>query len=40
MYIAHSSLKDIDPMLFTNIRVTRASDIPLVEKILKGARRR
>lgn len=40
MYIAHSSLKDIDPMLFTNIRVTRASDIPFVEKILKGARRR
>lgn len=40
MYITHSSLKDIDPMLFTNIRVTRASDIPFVEKILKGARRR
>jgi len=40
MYIAHSSLKDIDPMLFTNIRVTRASDIPFVEKILKGVRRR
>ena len=40
MYIAYSSLKDIDPMLFTNIRVTRASDIPFVEKILKGSRRR
>ncbi|MBO3808592.1 MAG: hypothetical protein FGF50_03250 [Candidatus Brockarchaeota archaeon] len=39
MYIAHSGLKDIDPMLFTNIRVTRASDIPFIEKLLKGAKR-
>jgi molybdopterin-guanine dinucleotide biosynthesis protein A len=39
MYIAHSGLKDIDPLLLTNIRVTRASDIPFIEKLLKGVRR-
>jgi molybdopterin-guanine dinucleotide biosynthesis protein A len=40
MYIAHSSLKDLDPMLFTNIRITRASEIPFIEKTLKGMRRK
>jgi len=40
MYIAHSSLKDLDPMLFTNIRVTRASDVLIVEKILRRVGRR
>ncbi|MEM2929671.1 MAG: hypothetical protein QW797_02280 [Thermoproteota archaeon] len=40
MYIAYSSLKDIDPMLFTSIRVIRASDVLVVEKILRRVGRR
>ncbi|MCS7138771.1 MAG: hypothetical protein NZ873_01785 [Crenarchaeota archaeon] len=34
MYIAHSTMKDLDPMLLSSVRITRASDIQLVEKIL------
>jgi molybdopterin-guanine dinucleotide biosynthesis protein A len=40
MYISHSTLKDLDPMLFSSIRVTRASEIPVIEKLIRGARRR
>lgn len=40
MYIAHSTIKDLDPMLFSNIRVTRATDIPLIEKFIKRSGRR
>lgn len=35
MYIAYSGLKELDPMLFTTVRVTRASDIQFLEKILR-----
>ncbi|MEM3712633.1 MAG: hypothetical protein QXR97_03745 [Thermoproteota archaeon] len=34
MYLAYSTMKDLDPMLLSSIRITRASDIQLVEKIL------
>lgn len=34
MYLAHSTMKDLDPMLLSSIRITRASDIQFVEKIL------
>ncbi|MEM1557019.1 MAG: hypothetical protein QXT26_02470 [Thermoproteota archaeon] len=34
MYIAYSTMKDLDPMLLSSVRITRASDIQMVEKIL------
>lgn len=40
MYISYSTLKDLDPMLFSSIRVKHASEIPVVEKLIRGVRRR
>lgn len=34
MYIAYSTMRDLDPMLLSSVRITRASDIQLVEKML------
>ncbi|MEM1547420.1 MAG: hypothetical protein QXN75_00120 [Thermoproteota archaeon] len=34
MYIAYSTIKDLDPMLLSSVRIMRASDIQLVEKIM------
>ncbi|MGQ9479489.1 MAG: hypothetical protein ACUVQ0_05715 [Thermoproteota archaeon] len=39
MYISYSTLRDLDPMLLSNIRITRSSEIPLVEKIMLRVRR-
>jgi molybdopterin-guanine dinucleotide biosynthesis protein A len=35
MYIAYSTMKDLDPMLLSSIRIMRASDVQFVEKMLK-----
>jgi molybdopterin-guanine dinucleotide biosynthesis protein A len=34
MYIAYSTIKDLDPMLLSSVRIMRVSDIQLVEKII------
>ncbi len=38
MYIAYSTIKDLDPMLLSSVRIMRASDIQLVEKIIGRTR--
>ena len=39
MYITYSTMKDLDPMLLSSVRITRASDIQMVEKIMERMRR-
>lgn len=40
MYIAYSTIKDLDPMLLSSVRIMRASDIQLAEKIMGRMRGR
>ncbi|MBO3799792.1 MAG: hypothetical protein FGF52_01885 [Candidatus Brockarchaeota archaeon] len=40
MYIAYSTIKDLDPMLLSSVRIMRTPDIQLAERIMGGMRRR